>query len=410
MKCKLLFVIAFSMLLCSCRVPMAVDEPVSATDTTLNYDNVKAMWISQYDLASIYTHGGKQREKEDFILCVEEMMSNLVSLGINTAIVQVRPFGDSMYPSEYYPVSSFVTGEYGIDADYDPFEIIVQEAHKRDISIHAWINPLRAMTDEEIKKVPANFKIRAWYDDSETRGNYISCVSGRWYLNPAYKEVRRLICDGVREIVEKYNVDGIHMDDYFYPTTSESFDKSAYLSYKTQGGAEDIAQFRRNNINDLVREIYSTVKSEKTDILFGISPSGNMKNNYNQLYADVATWCSSGGYIDYICPQVYFGFEHSTCDFISVCREFQDMIKLDNIKLIVGMTLGKAVSGIDEYAGEGKHEWRDNKDILKREIEFTMTLSRCAGVSYFCYQYFFDSKARAELENLLPTLNTAEWQ
>ena len=71
------------------------------------------------------------------------MMSNLVSLGINTVIVQVRPFGDSMYPSEYYPVSSFVTGEYGIDADYDPFEIIIQEAHKRDVSIHAWINPLR---------------------------------------------------------------------------------------------------------------------------------------------------------------------------------------------------------------------------------------------------------------------------
>ena len=135
-----------------------------------------------------------------------------------------------------------------------------------------------------------------------------------------------------------------------------------------------------------------------------------MVNNYNKLCADVYTWCANGGYVDYICPQVYFGFEHSTCDFVKVCREFENMIKNENIKLIVGMTLGKAISEIDEYAGAGKYEWRDNKDILKRELEYTMTMQKCKGVAYFSYQYFFENGAEEELSKLLPVLKFSEWK
>ena len=135
-----------------------------------------------------------------------------------------------------------------------------------------------------------------------------------------------------------------------------------------------------------------------------------MKYNYNKLYADVYEWCGSEGYIDYICPQVYFGFEHSTCGFVKVCREFSNMIKNTDIRLIVGMTLGKAVSEFDQYAGEGKDEWKNSKDILKRELEYTMTLDKCSGVSYFSYQYFFGGEAREEISNLLPVLENATWK
>ena len=122
-------------------------------------------------------------------------------------------------------------------------------------------------------------------------------------------------------------------------------------------------------------------------------------------------------YIDYICPQVYFGFEHATCDFKKVCKQFSDMIKTDGIRLIVGMSLGKALSEIDQYAGDGKYEWRDNKDVLLRELEHTMKLSKCSGVCYFCYQYFFDPITGEEVvgtaeerENLLPALKKATWK
>ena len=403
-------ILAFALLFCSCNVNDKAEEDISAVAgyASLNYEDMKAMWVSQYDLAEMYTKSGLQREKNDFTELIEVMVDNISSLGINTVIVQVRPFADSMYPSEYYPMSSFVTGAYGREADYDPFEIIIEKAHERGLSVHAWINPLRAMTENEMKSIPQGFKIKEWYDSGE--GKYIVNVSGRLYLNPAYEDVRNLICDGVSEIIGLYDVDGIHMDDYFYPTTDLRFDTDAYAEYRSRGGTKDRADFRRDNINRLVREIYSAVKTEREDVLFGISPSGVTVNNYNELYADVAEWCGNEGYIDYICPQVYFGFEHSTCGFVKVCREFSDMIKSDGVRLVVGMTLGKAVSEADQYAGDGKDEWKNNKDILKRELEYTMTIDKCSGASYFSYQYFFGNEASEEISNLLPVLENATWK
>jgi len=389
------------------------DTAVSVTYKALNYDNMKAMWLSQYDMESVYTENGKQREEKDFTLKTEKIIDNMVSIGINTLIVQVRPFADSMYPSEIYPMSYFVVGKYGENAEYDPFAIILEKAHEKGLSVHAWINPLRGMTEDEIKKVPENFKIREWYDN----GEILKCVSGRMYLDPAYYEARELIVKGATEIVKLYDVDGVHMDDYFYPTTDESFDCESYEAYRSRGGTLELADFRRENINLLVRKIYSAVKSERKDVLFGISPAGEMNNNYYELYADVYEWCGNEGYIDYICPQIYFGFEHDTCGFKKLCHQFSDMVKVDGIRLIVGMYVGKAVFCFDRYAGSGQYEWRDNKDILLRELEYTETLSKCSGVAYFCYQYFFDpltgepsTSAVEEVSALLPKLKTASWK
>ena len=389
------------------------DAAVSLTYKTLNYDNMKAIWLSQYDMQSVYTENARQRERWDFSARIDKILDNIVSLGMNTVIVQVRPFADSMYPSEYYPMSYFVVGEYGNGADYDPFEIIIEKSHERELSVHAWINPLRGMTEGEIKKVPEGYKIREWYD----KGEILKCVSGRMYLDPAYSEARELVVNGAVEIVKLYEVDGVHMDDYFYPTTDESFDLDSYEIYRNRGGMEELADFRRENVNTLIREIYSAVKSEKEDVLFGISPAGSMKYNYNKLYADVYEWCGNEGYIDYICPQIYFGMEHDTCDFKKLCYEFSDMIKVDNIRLVIGMTLGKAVSETDPYAGSGIDEWKNNKDVLKRELEYTGALSKCSGVAYFCYQYFFipstgnpNPTAEKEIKALLPILREMEWK
>lgn len=376
---------------------------------------MKAMWLSQYDMKDVYTDGGVQREKNDFSDRVGKIIDNMVSIGINTVIVQVRPFADSMYPSEIYPMSPFVVGAYGVEAEYDPFAVILEKAHERGVALHAWINPMRAMTCEEIKQVPRGFLIREWYENEFTRGRYIVCVDGRWYLDPAYDEVRKLISDGAAEIASLYDVDGVHMDDYFYPTTDESFDSEAYAAYLTLGGKEELSQFRRDNVSRMVREIYAAVKNVRGDIAFGISPAGVMNNNYNRLFADVGRWCSENGYIDYVCPQVYFGFDHDTCAFDKVCEEFSDMITADGISLIIGMTLGKAYSGYDRYAGSGAYEWRDNKDVLLRELEYALAMEKCEGVCYFSYQYFFDpvtseevEKTALEREKLLPLLRSAK--
>ena len=399
-----------------------VAEDVSANEyKVLNYDDMKAMWLSQYDLSNVYCAGSSQRPAQSFTNYIKTILSNVKDLGFNTVIVQVRPFADSMYPSEFYPMSSMVVGSYGKNASYDPFAIVIEEAHALGLSVQVWINPMRAMLDSEIGKVDDKYLIKQWYNDRTLKGKYIVECSGRWYLNVAYEPVRQLIVDGAREIVEKYDVDGLHMDDYFYPTTDASFDAAAYVEYVKGGGKASREDWRRQQLNALVSSLWSTVKQQDENMLFGISPAGNFNTVYNNQYADIYTWCATPGYIDYICPQVYFGFEHGSCDFVKVATTYQSMIKTDKVKLIIGMTLGKALSGSqggeDKWAGAGKREWIENKDILLRGLEYTRQLPKCSGVAYFCYQYFYDpisgkavAGTRAERDNFLPLLETISWK
>ncbi len=388
----------------------------TGTSNVINFKNKKCMWLSQYDLNSVYTANGGQRNQTQFEKYIKKILANVKDQGINTIIVQVRPNADSMYPSDVYPMSKYVVGAYGKEATYDPFEFIINEAHELGLSVQAWINPMRAMTTSEITKVDGRYKIRAWYDDKSLNGKFLVTVNKTVYLNPAYPEVRELIIDGAREILARYPVDGLHMDDYFYPTTEASFDSAAYAEYKKGGGKSSLADFRRDVLSELVAGLYSATKAAGSDILFGISPAGNINTVYEKQYADVYRWCSEAGYLDYICPQVYFGLEHQTYDFKKVSKTFENIIKLDSVELIIGMTLGKAKSGEDKYAGSGKNEWREHDDILLRCLDHTQTLERCRGVAYFCYQYFFDPlsgvevrETKTERDNFIPLLKTITW-
>ena len=382
----------------------------------INYKDVKAMWISQYDLYGVYTKSKKQRSESEFRSMMSVILDNAKKDGFNTVIVQVRPYADSMYPSEYYPMSRFVVGAYGREASYDPFAITLSFAHERGLSVHAWINPMRGMLESEVKSVSDKYAVKKWYSDKSTNGKQVVVVSDRLYFNTAYAEVRELIVNGAREILQKYNVDGLHMDDYFYPTQSASFDKSAYAEYTAGGGEKSLADFRREQLNALVSALYAMVKQENEGLMFGISPAGIINNVYNKQYADVYTWCSEEGYIDYICPQIYFGLEHENYDFIKVCNVWRDIIKTDSVKLIIGMTLEKADTGTDAYAGSGKDEWKKSTDILLRCLNYTETLEHCTGVSYFSYQFFYgptngvaDKDTQAERDNFIPKLKEISW-
>ncbi|MBQ5633306.1 MAG: family 10 glycosylhydrolase [Clostridia bacterium] len=393
------------------------DIKVNTQYTALNYEDMKCMWLSQFDLSSIYCENGKQRDAESFRALMATVLDNVKANGMNTVILQLRPNADSMYPSEVYPPSAYVVGAYGNKFSYDAIEIVLELAKERELSIHAWINPLRAMTDSQIRSVPRSYAIRKWLEDDDLCGKYIVKVGENWYLNPAYAEVRELILDGAREIMENYNFDGLHIDDYFYPTTDESFDNRAYYQYIREDGKLALADWRRENLNKLISEMYSLVKSAENGALYGISPAGNWNNVYNSHCADMYTWCAEEGYIDYICPQVYFGMEHGSFDFVKTCNEWQSYIKNDKVKLVIGMSLGKAQSGTDNYAGDGKYEWRDNKDVLKRCLEYTKELERCVGVAYFCYQYFYhpisaepNASTQEERDNFIPLLKEISWK
>ncbi len=393
------------------------DNPNPGGDSTtyqqLNYTNVKAMWLSQFDLNGVFTSGSAQRSESSFRSLMTTILNNCKDMGFNTIIVQVRPNGDSMYPSDYYTMSKYVVGSYGKTATYDPFAIIIDMAHELNLSVQAWINPLRLMTSTDITKVSTSFKVGEWYNSSTYNGKYVVLYSSYYYLNPAYEEVRNLIINGAKEICEKYNVDGVHMDDYFYPTTDSSFDSAAYNAYS---GSLSLANWRRSNLNALVSGIYNAVKAVDKDILFGISPAGNLSTVYNNQYADVYTWCSTTGYIDYICPQVYFGMLHSSQSVPTCSASWSNIVTNSSVTLYVGLTLGKAVDGyngsIDTYAGttEGKYEWVNNRDVIKSSLEYIRgNVSKCTGIAFFCYQYFYNpttgaarSETAEERANFLP--------
>ena len=366
-------------------------------------DTVKAIWLTQFDMSPVYQQDGHQRTQADFTQKARVIFQNIRQMGFNTVFLQIRPNGDSMYPSDIFPMSAYVTGLYGKQPDYDPVEILVDLARQEGLSVHAWINPMRAMKKEAITQVKTDTALgRLILQQPDA----LVLVGDTWYLDPGWPQVRRLIADGAREAMTRYAFDGLHMDDYFYPTTAKTFDLQ---SYEVLGGGRDQDDFRRQNLNALVRELYDI--AHEAGGVFGVSPAGNIRTVYNEHYADVYTWCSQEGFLDYICPQVYFGLEHETHDFISVCRTYDDIIHTDSVELLIGMTFGKALSQEDPYAGSGKNEWAENRDVLARSLLSIQGLSHGKGVSVFCYSYLYDpltaqpvEETQQEQENFFPIL------
>ena len=404
MKKLILFCIVLLLILVSCtpeteneagEAPGGEDLPASAAPTGApDYEahtpeNLKAVWMSQWDLQRVYLKGEQQREETDFRIRAKAIMENAVLDGFNTVFLQVRPFGDSFYPSAYYPPSKMVVGAYGREFAYDPVAILADAAHTAGLSVHAWINPLRLMTTEEIEQIPADYPVRRWYDDPALRGTYLVLQGdGRWYLNPGYTEVCDLIVAGAREAMEKYAFDGLHMDDYFYPTTSVEYDAQCFAEYTAAGGEMDLGDFRRDCVTALVCRLYEAVHEVREGALFGIAPGGNADRAFASQYADVYTWCAEEGCVDYICPEIYFGFEHETYPFDKTAEKWSQMVVSSSVRLLIGLSFHKASSGFDQYAGSGAYEWAQHTDILYRSLEYAAGIKNCSGVAVFSYQYF----------------------
>lgn len=365
----------------------------------LNYSEQKGIWISYIE----YSSAMMNKSAKAFRSTIGEYFDNVKALSFNTVYVQVRAFGDAYYRSELFPTGDRYNGTIGAKLSYDPLEIMVEEAHSRNLSIHAWINPMRLMTDSQMKSLSDSYTIKKWYNDSDKCGKYIVKSDGRWYLNPAYPEVEKLISDGISEIVSGYDVDGIQIDDYFYPTTAASFDSAAY---KASGTSKSLSSWRTDNINDMVKRMNRTVHSANSSVLFGISPQGSVSNNYDTLYADVKTWCRSSDYCDYILPQVYFGFENAALPYEDTIALWSSMTSSGNVKLVIGLA-GYKIGAADAYAGaNGKNEWINNSDILSRQMKAAKKLSNYGGVAIFRYGSVFEpdssvaKQVNAELANI----------
>ncbi len=326
--------------------------------TPLNFTNQAGLWLPYMDFENyMYNKSEDEYRKE-----IKKILSDAKAEGINTIYFHVHPNGDAYYKSDIFPKGIYYTG------DYDPLQIMLDEAHNMGISVHAWLNPLRMQTVEQMENLPDDFIVKKWINE---KSPMIKIINNRWYLNPAYEEVNELISKSADEILKNYNVDGIHIDDYFYPTTDTEFDAEAFKA----SNSSDLSQWRQNNINNMVKSLYDTVKNNNKKIKFGISPQGNINANYNSQYADVKLWAGTEGYADYIIPQIYFGFENETCPFESTLKEWEKLVKDSGTSLIIGLAEYK-LGEEDKWAGAaGELEWIENPDIINQQIELVKNSS-----------------------------------
>lgn len=313
---------------------------------------------------------------------LDGIVANVKKWNLNTIFFQIHPCSDAFYKSDIFPTSSFLSQDA---IDFDPLQYLIEICEKEGISVHGWINPLRASLTTEIE------------------GEYLSahpeyCIEydGKLYLDAGNPEVRELVCNCVQEVIENYSVDGIHFDDYFYPYPVDgcTFDDS--VSYEKYGNGMTLEDFRRNAVNELVKSVGETVKNYNPDLIFGISPFGiwasidNMENgsdtgnslqSYYDLYADSLSWAKNG-YVDYLAPQIYWSTNQPNVEFCKVYDWWENALKDTNTDLYIGLAAYKV--GLEDYG------W-NNEDEFKSQIEYVRNNS-AKGFILFRYGNLCENK------------------
>lgn len=339
----------------------------------------------------------------------DNLLNNVQSLGYNAIFFQVRPAGDAFYPSNIFPWSKYLTGNGGQSPlnGFDPLAYLIEESHKRGIAFHAWINPYRITASAKDNDTLPESSIAKTHPDL-----VIKHTDGKLYLNPGEPEANQLVIDGIAEIVKNYDVDGIHIDDYFYPDSSFP-DSSTFAKY---GGAfSDIGDWRRYNTTNLIKSISSTLRSSHPDVIFSVSPCGIWANkeshpdgsdtkgvqSYFDYYADTREWVKEN-LIDWIIPQIYWNIGNSAADFEIVAKWWDSVAAGTDVSLCIGQGVYK---NADETSSASV--WYGERGIaeLSRQLQLMANLKTCIGYSH----YRLGSIAKSpQLADFVKTANAGE--
>ena len=338
---------------------------------------IRAVWISYLEFAEIL----KGKTKAEFLNNICAYFDNCVDYGLNTVIVQVRSHADALYKSRYFPVSEYFTVKRSNFLPFDPLEIMVEEAHRRSLRLEAWINPYRG------NRVPSVFAENDIIEVLLETDNVFE-FNGYYYLNPGEPQSRQLIVDGVIEIVENYDVDGIHFDDYFYPSQSPEIDSATFNKY---GAGKSLAEFRTESVNSLVSTVYKEIKKRK-GIVFGISPAGNI-DNCLRAGADVKLWGSSAGYVDYLAPQLYWDYGQGILPYEKALSEWRQTVTAPEVKLLAGLAAYRA-------GAETSAPYWASGDVLAHQVTDARRIPNYNGFMLFRYDHFFDDIRAEERKNL----------
>ena len=335
---------------------------------------MRAAWVSSvYNLDWPKTKNNASNQKKE----LTQLMDKLKSCGINTIIFQIRPESDALYKSSINPWSKYLTGTQGKNPGYDPLAFAVQEAHKRGMEIHAWLNPYRVTSSgTDLNSLVSSHPARK-------NPSWVIKYNNKMYYDPGNPEVVNYLVKTVKEVVDNYKVDGVHFDDYFYP--SSKFPDDA--SYKKYGKGQNKDNWRRENVNTLLRKVKAVVNT-RSGCEFGVSPFGIWRNksscpdgsetsgmqSYSNMYADSRTWIRKG-YVDYIVPQIYWPIGLKVADYSKLVKWWANEVKGRDVDLYIGQGIYK--QGQSSYGGQNIAK------EIKKQINLNRQYSTIKGSMYF---------------------------
>lgn len=357
----------------------AVPAEPGGTGQTPASEEMRGAWISTVngDWPSSGARNNITKQKQEYT----QQLDALKDMGINAVFVQVRANADAIYPSGLVPWNTVLTGTQGKDPGYDPLSFMIEEAHQRGMEFHAWFNPFRATNSASTSGLAANHV-------SKLHPDWIVNVSGKLYINPGIPQARQHIIDTIMEVVNQYDIDGVHLDDYFYPSNATFNDDAAFKTYNTLN-TKDRAEWRRDNINQFVKQLGESVHRVKPNVQYGISPFGVWRNKaddptgsdtragvpaYDSMHADVRTWIKQG-WIDYVAPQVYWSMTLSAARYDKVVDWWVNEVANTNVKLYIGHAPYKL--GTSEIGWNTSQEiidqliYNEKYDLVKGDIFFS---------------------------------------
>ena len=343
--------------------PPAVLQPDETPNPALPSGEWRAVWVSYLEWARM-----NFSSEAAFRADIAALMDNCAALGLNTVLAQVRPFGDALYESSLFPWSHLCTGAQGQAPGFDPLDVLITEAHARGLSLEAWINPYRLKSSAAMP--PSIGETNLMHIHPE----WCCTVGEGVYLNPAIPEAAAYVVQGVAELVERYAVDGIHFDDYFYPTTEASLDAAQFAA----SGEKDLASWRQQNVTSLVKAAHDAVKAADPTLRFGVSPQGNPENDLATQYSDIYTWLTASGadaVVDYLCPQVYWGYGYQLQSgstrfaFENIVSEWLGMARAGDVALYFGLGAYRIGVGDGGANADSTSQWATGSALARQTAD-----------------------------------------
>lgn len=357
-------------------------------------DGMRGVWVSS--VANIDYPSQQGLSADQLKSEADTILNNIAAMGLNTVFLQVRPSADALYQSALFPWSRYVSGTAGQapDGDFDVLAYWVEGAHSRSLQLHAWLNPYRITRDgkEELDALPET-------SPAKQHPEWVVEYEGNYYFNPGLPAVQQLVVDGAAEIVRNYDVDGIHLDDYFYPGTDFN-DAAAYARYGED--FDDIGDWRRDNVNTLIASLDETVHAINPELSFGVSPAGiwdnkadnpkgsdtNGRSSYREIYCDSVEWIKRGT-VDYICPQLYWSIGYEIADFEVLVDWWQDIVSTSDVALYIGIGAYRAAEAEPGDVWYGTAELERQLDMLDNSIDIQ-------GEVFFSYASLMEAQGCSE--------------